>query len=756
MAKRYGPLAALVLAAGLIVLTIVLPVTAQSPEPSDPLELYDDNDDGVIDEDELIRAASDHISGLIDRDLLLRVMELHLAGGSQTTTQPSADPAGPLELYDDNDNGVIDVDELIRVVTDHLAGLIDRGLLLRVMELHSSGGSQTTTQPSAEASWSEACELYDTNNDGAIDKSEADQANKDYEAGLISRDEMLDVISCYVFGPPTPTPTPSPTPTPVWPEACERYDTNNDGAIDTSEVNQANKDYEAGLISRDEMLDVIACYVFGPPAPTPTPTPSKTPTLTKTPTPTNSPIPTPTQTPRPPTPAPTRTSTPTKTPTPRPTPTPTNTPTPTYAVNITKTLPGVTSMYLEWETTGWAGKSPPPTKIRWCKKLSFWPDPCSDVAVGTITSLLLTGLDDDRGYNFRVSVNVGSGTSEIWKESPEEVDNTHSEPDLKITDIDYPSLKSTSNFTVAGGYPRNVLASAEIRVEVKGTVTSQQFALEAQPGSGLQTSNAFDSQCAWGTSPTPTPLSKWKGGPNPSFYVERCGVGDGSSKLVVKVRDATPMPASGNISETEYFSQKIRRAWHHNDNTVAYKIEPTPIPTPPMPSVPDAVATAAAIWNDRSLGVDFCEYPCASKPDLDHYSTSIKVVGIITESGCTDAVACHDPGSDYSFPRIGSSEIQIENPPVEGQSNSKTWYNNLYIARLSPFDRYYLPVYIAHEMGHSMGLHHHPPGHHLMLRPNDVIGLWPSLSPLPGLMSDDDKEAAKSIYKNHTPHPDPH
>ena len=56
--KRDGLPVALILAValGLIVLAIALPVGAQSQESDDPLELYDANDNGVIDVDEIAKA----------------------------------------------------------------------------------------------------------------------------------------------------------------------------------------------------------------------------------------------------------------------------------------------------------------------------------------------------------------------------------------------------------------------------------------------------------------------------------------------------------------------------------------------------------------------------------------------------------------------------------------------------------------------------------------------------------------------------
>ena len=58
------------------------------------------------------------------------------------SAQPSepSEPADPLELYDANDNGVIDADEAIQAVSDYLAGRIDRDLALRVWELYRSTG----------------------------------------------------------------------------------------------------------------------------------------------------------------------------------------------------------------------------------------------------------------------------------------------------------------------------------------------------------------------------------------------------------------------------------------------------------------------------------------------------------------------------------------------------------------------------------------------------------------------------------------
>ena len=346
------------------------------------------------------------------------------------------------------------------------------------------------------------------------------------------------------------------------------------------------------------------------------------------------------------------------------------------------------------------------------------------------TSFLLTDLEEDRGYKLIVEVNVGSDTTETLVASAEKTAKTHPAPTLSAP-------------------PGEVPVSGRVTLSISPTVTSHEFSLEVQPGTGLQTGSG----CVWGLSPTPTPSGKWQSGQNPSVQVTRCGVGDGSSRVIVKVRDATPVPASGTSSETDYFSYTIAQAWHQKDNAVTYRIEPTPTPEPsatPMPSVQDAAAIAAAIWNSPGLGINVCEDGACSVSNPDGYTTSIEVVGHITETNCELAVACHIPGG--SHPHMGNTTVLVENPPVEGGSSMKMWANVLDDARMMPSSTFYLPVYIAHELGHGAGLQHHPSGRHLMLSPNQVIGHTGGADPLPDFMSDDDEEAMKSIYRRHAAH----
>ncbi len=130
-----------------------------------------------------------------------------------------------------------------------------------------------------------ACVEYDHNNNGVIDKDEAQAASNDYHAGIIDRDTANAVVQCYYADaqptptpvpptptatptpvPPTPTPTPvppTPTPTPDPEDALALYDENGDGVIDADELITAFVDHLAGRIDRDLFDRVYRLYLEG-------------------------------------------------------------------------------------------------------------------------------------------------------------------------------------------------------------------------------------------------------------------------------------------------------------------------------------------------------------------------------------------------------------------------------------------------------------------------------------------------------------
>ena len=125
----------------------------------------------------------------------------------------SSEPADPLDLYDENENGVIDGDEAIQAIEDHFARLIDQALASKVLKLYLDAAT-----PARGQSWPSECDEYDTNNNDVINKAEAIAAVIDYFDGTITKYEAITVIVCYFNAPtpsPTPTPTPGSAPAPT-------------------------------------------------------------------------------------------------------------------------------------------------------------------------------------------------------------------------------------------------------------------------------------------------------------------------------------------------------------------------------------------------------------------------------------------------------------------------------------------------------------------------------------------------------------
>ena len=136
---------------------------------------------------------------------------------ASTVTAQSSEAPDPLELYDENDNGTIDGDEAFQAIQDHFAGLIDQALTLKVLNLYrgaTGGAGGQSSEPECDDYYDE----YDTNSNNVIDKSEAITAVLDYLLhGIITKDKAIAVVVCYIIEAtpsPTPTLTPGPAPTP--------------------------------------------------------------------------------------------------------------------------------------------------------------------------------------------------------------------------------------------------------------------------------------------------------------------------------------------------------------------------------------------------------------------------------------------------------------------------------------------------------------------------------------------------------------
>ena len=121
------------------------------------------------------------------------------------TTSAMAQSQDPLELYDANDDGVIDADELITAVSDYFAGRIDRALAMRVLNLYlASAGASSGTPRYTQGS---ACSTYDADNSEGINRDEVIAAIRDYFATYptVTREQVIAVIRCYFGTPFAPT-----------------------------------------------------------------------------------------------------------------------------------------------------------------------------------------------------------------------------------------------------------------------------------------------------------------------------------------------------------------------------------------------------------------------------------------------------------------------------------------------------------------------------------------------------------------------
>ncbi len=90
---------------------------------------------------------------------------------------------------------------------------------------------------------------YDFNGDGIIDTNEMLAAVNDQAAGIITPEQVKQVIALWETAPPIFDP---------W-----SYDFNGDGVIDTNEMLAAVNDQAAGIITPEQVKQVIALWGEG-------------------------------------------------------------------------------------------------------------------------------------------------------------------------------------------------------------------------------------------------------------------------------------------------------------------------------------------------------------------------------------------------------------------------------------------------------------------------------------------------------------
>ena len=513
--------------------------------------------------------------------------------------------------------------------------------------------------------------------------------------------------------------------------------------------------------------------------PTPTATATATATATHTATATATPTPqsgcgatsgsvpaSPNCAPVPPTPTP-------GTPTPTATATATPTPTPIPSISITGADNGFRTTKLNWQ---WSGRIPHLTHLtikHWkktgCSLIGkvFVGEDCEEERVDipsshlTRTSYIFKGLNQGSGglfqnteYEFVISATATINGQSQTIESPPFRTTTLpalvfaapevTQKDGKNLDLPLIPLKDFTWYVNNSGHIR-LGATTWGRENNSGRY---QFAFDVPKTTGLQigTSTLHQrSACNWATWPRQS--SSWQSWSS-QIQLVRCGVGDGTSSVTVKVRNTR------HAYEWVAATIPIDQSWHRAANRVTFAVA-TPlvqnaVPLPARVTMMEgSINAGATAWNSASVGVRFGKLLSPSNPD----SADLIVQGLSTQSSSFDdkcagtnnyvnAVACVIPAGSY--PHLGKESLYFEYPP-QASSGRYEWTRTLGQIGRQPNGtiNLYMPMYMAHEFGHSAGLEHPNTG-------TDVMSATIDLNTR--VLTADDKEAMKSTYNNHAAH----
>ncbi len=318
-----------------------------------------------------------------------------------------------------------------------------------------------------------------------------------------------------------------------------------------------------------------------------------------------------------------------------------------------------------------------------------------------------------------------------------------------------------------------IMAAATVYLGVEAQAASHQFSILAPSTTGIQAKSHDQHMCLWRISPVAYTQTPWQASTD-AFYIERCGLGDGSSKLEIMARAFD----SGGVARDlgTYASVVMPQASHQADNVVMYRIgdlPPTATPTPtsvhvpidpyPTPDFPAAIATAASEWNSAALGVSFCgdDDGACRVSNTDGRRITIDVVTPIPTpaapstptpriDGCggLGALACVTDDRELGDSHIGNQtmivinpvHIYVENFPGVYELVEAQWTEDQSLAQQANY--YYRPETLLHEFGHAAGL-----GHGYL--PDDVM--YQKNTAQPGL-TDNDKRAMEANYAGHSPH----
>ena len=229
------------------------------------------------------------------------------------------------------------------------------------------------------------------------------------------------------------------------------------------------------------------------------------------------------------------------------------------------------------------------------------------------------------------------------------------------------------------------------------------------------------------------------------FALTRCGLGDVTNTgMVLKAR-----PIAGGAEFTVTATGSIRQGWHRSDSQVYYSVDLATL-SGSRPSYVSStyqhertmtemvIPRAAGRWNSAVGWTILGTIP----PHLILNAVlDVTIKGAWHGTECAEgALGCTPPG-EGTYPHIGSQTLWISYPPrgLNAQGKITEWTTNLTRATRNPERFYYLPTVVMHELGHTAGIGHLPPGHVM----GDMYRLVPSLT-------DDDKHGISEVTRRHT------
>ena len=267
--------------------------------------------------------------------------------------------------------------------------------------------------------------------------------------------------------------------------------------------------------------------------------------------------------------------------------------------------------------------------------------------------------------------------------------------------------------------------------------------------------------CNWSASASSWPgESSWTDAGNAirGVRLQRCGLGNGVTSLTVQIREKSD---KSNIDYNSY-STVVKHPWHIRDNNLTYSYTGPTVPSDSMSQsqidgFKAAADRGAAKWNS-ALGsgrsFTFGKTSLASSADVvvQGYSSSGS-----DPCGGAKAVACV-PYTASTYPHVTLQQtLYFENPPVSVIPESKDPNTGAKIPSRSVTYRWendfttaskdggllYMPIYMAHELGHAAGLWHSP---------GASDGMTANIASSTQKLNSNDKNAMKALYDNHRKH----